>query len=445
MRIISSHQSPASLRDQVIELQKKYIMPCVETWLDIVFVQGKGTTLWDSEGKSYIDCFSGVSVLNVGHCHPKVVNAVIEQAKKLTHLTTLYYTENMPRLAEKLSKIAPTAGQGKVFFCNSGSEANELAVILSKKFTGRGEVIGIQGGFYGRTGTTMSLSGLGAWRAGLGPFMPGIIHAPSFHCYRCPLGHFEGPPACGYACAQYIESMFKTQLSAPPAAFIAEPIQGVAGCVPAPPEYFKVAKEILDRYGVLLVADEVQTGFGRTGKMFALEHYGVKADIVTLAKALGGGFPIGAIVARAEIADCYHGPHFSTFGGNPVSCTAALAAIEVLEEERLVENSQNVGDKVLDRLEEISARSRILDDVQGKGLMISAEVVTDKKSRKPASGDVLDHILRGCAKDGVVVGRGGLYYNRIRFQPPLCISEEQADKAIDAFERNLRNVESNAS
>jgi len=430
-------------REEIVNMQKEYVMPCVDVWHDIVFVKGKGAILEDTEGKKYLDCFGGVAVVNAGHCHPKIVSAMKEQLEKLTHLSTLYYTEPMPKLAKRLSEIAPM-DRGKVkktFFCNSGTEANEHAVTLAKKFTKKNEFIGLQCGFYGRGAMTMSLSGLGAWRYGLGPFMPGVLHAPAYYCYRCPMSHDEGPPECDYACVRYIEYMLKTETSQRVAAFVAEPIIGIGGCVPAPTDYFRLVKEILDKNEILLIIDEVQTGFGRSGKLFAIEHYNVEPDIISMAKGLGSGIPIGAITAKAQIADSYLGPHFSTFGGNPLSCAAALANIEVLLEEKLTENAERVGTHVLNRLKELQSRSPILDDAQGKGLMIGIEVISDKTRKTPAKDDILTTLMNESAKKGVLIGRGGLFYNRIRFQPPLTITQEQTDKALDVFEEAVKIAE----
>jgi 4-aminobutyrate aminotransferase len=433
----------SSLKDRVIQIQKSYVMPCVDVWHDIVFVNGKGSVLTDTDGREYIDCFAGVAVVNAGHCHPKVVKAVKDQVEKITHLSTLYYTVPMGELAKKLSEMVPIE-RGKIkksFFCNSGTEANEHAVTLAKKYTKKNEVIGLQCGFYGRGGITMGLSGLGAWRAGLGPFMPGILHAPSYYCYRCPMGHKEGPPGCDYACARYLEHMLKTETTQQVAAFVAEPIFGIGGCVHAPKEYFKIVNETLKANEILLVIDEVQTGFGRTGDMFAIEYYGVEPDILSLAKGIASGIPIGAVISRAEIADSYPGPHFSTFGGNPLSCAAALASIDAIIGEKMPENAAKVGAQILKRLIEMQREHPMLDDVQGRGLMIGAEIVKDKKSRVPAPDEILTRIQAEAARRGVLLGRGGLYYNRIRIQPPLCITSEQAGKALDVFDEALAIAE----
>ncbi len=426
---------------QVIELQDRYLMKSVEAWNDKVFIKGKGTVLTDLEGDEYLDCFSGVSVLNIGHVHPKVVAAVNEQMTQLTHVSTLYRTVPMPLLAKKLSEISPMdKGMAKVFFCNSGTEANEHALTLARIATKKFELVGLQNGFYGRGGFTMSVTGLGAWRNGLGPFMPGTVHLPMYHCYRCPLGHTD-PEKCGTACANYLKVLLKSQTCGRIAAVIVEPIQGIGGIIPAPKEYFKVLQPILEENEILLIVDEVQTGFGRTGKWFGIEHYGVEPDVVTVAKALGGGLPIGAVIAKAEIADSFPGPDFSTFGGNPVSCRAALAAIEVVEEEHLAENAAEVGKYMMEELKEMSRSHPCLDDVQGMGLMIGAEIVSDKDRRIPGSNEMLETIMDEALKEHVLIGRGGLYYNRIRFQPALTFTKKQAGVVLEVFDKALSVVE----
>ena len=428
---------------QAIEMQDTYLMKSVEAWNDRVFVQGKGTRLTDLEGEEYLDCFSGVSAMNIGHAHPRVAEVVSDQMRKITHLSTLYRTVPMPVLAKKLSEIAPMdRGQAKVFFCNSGTEANEHALTLARISTKNFETVGIQNGFYGRGGWTMGLTGMGSWRTGLGPFMPGIHHLPMYHCYRCPLG-YKDRESCGTACAEYMKIILKSESCGQIANVLVEAIQGIGGIIPAPPDYFKVLKPILDENGILMIVDEVQTGIGRTGTWWGIEHYGVEPDIITSAKALGGGLPIGAVIARAEIADTFPGPDFSTFGGNPVSCRAAIATLDIVEEEGLMKNSTVVGKYLKDRLIEMSKTHPFLDDVQGIGLMIGAEVVTDKNRRTPAPNDVLVTILDEALKEHVLIGRGGLYYNRIRFQPPLTFTQGEADTALAAFDKALSIAEKN--
>jgi 4-aminobutyrate aminotransferase-like enzyme len=429
--------------ESIINLQKKYVMPCVEVWHDILFVKGKGSKLYDSKGKEYLDCFGGVAVVNIGHCHPHVIEAVQKQLAVLNNLSTLYYTEWMPKLAQRLSEITPIDGKNikKSFFCNSGTEANEHAVTLAKKATGKSEMLSLQCGFYGRGGITMGLTGLGAWRSGLGPFTPGIYHAPSYYCYRCPMGQKERPPNCGYACANYIRTILKTETTKNVSCFIVEPVLGVGGCIPAPKDYFKIVKEIISQEDIPLIMDEVQSGMGRTGKLFGIENYGVEPEIITAAKGLGGGIlPIGAVIAKTELADKHLGPDFSTFGGNSLSCIAAIACLEVIEKEKLAENAKVVGDYIVKRLKEVEGKSKILDGVEGLGLMIGMEIVTDKKTKQPAN-DTVAKIMSKMAEKGVLIGRGGLYYNRIRIEPPLCINQQEAEHAIATFESVLHDIE----
>lgn len=427
-------------KKRIHELQRKYIMPCVEVWLDPVFVGGKGAKLWDSDGKEYIDCFAGVSVVGTGHANEKVASAVKDQVEKLFHTSTLYYSAPMAELAERLAGILPI-DPVQFFFCNSGTEANEHALIFAKAATGKFEFIGLQLGFYGRGGVTMGLTGLGGWRAGLGPFYPGIVHAPSYHCYRCPMGKKEGPPECDYACARHVREIIRTSTSRCVAAFIAEPELGVGGAIPAPPDYFKILKEILDEESILLIMDEVQTGFGRTGKMFGFENYGIKPDIITMAKSIADGIPIGVVGARADLVEKYEGPHFSTFGGNPVSCRAAMANLDYLIENKLPEKSAELGGYLLKSLREVEENSKIIDDVLGLGLMVSAEVVKNKETKESASDEMMKFILEECCKRGVIIGRGGIYYNRVRFQPPLVIEKEDLKQVVDVFRDAVKKTE----
>jgi 4-aminobutyrate aminotransferase-like enzyme len=427
-----------------IALQKKYIMPCVEAWHDIVFTRGNRSKLYDVNGKEYLDCFGGVAVVNIGHCHPHVIEAIQTQLTELGNLSTLYYTMHMPRLAKILSEVSPIDGNNikKSFFCNSGTEANEHAVTLAKKATGKSEMLSLQCGFYGRGGITMGLTGIGSWRSGLGPFTPGIYHAPSYYCYRCPMSQKEKAPKCGYACANYIKTILKTETTKDVACFIAEPNLGVGGCIPAPKDYFKVAKEILDQENIPIIIDEVQSGMGRTGKLFGIENYDVEPDIITAAKGLGGGLlPIGAVIAKSELADKHLGPDFSTFGGNPLSCVAAIACLEVIEKEKLVQNAKLVGDYFVKRIKEFEQKSKILDGVEGMGLMVGMEIVTDKQTKQPASDSTVATILNKMAEKGVLVGRGGLYYNRIRIEPPLCLTEEEAELAVTTLESVIHEIE----
>ena len=429
--------------EELMRLERIYIMPCVKKLVPAVFIEGKGAILKDVYGREYIDAYAGVAVINTGHCHPELVKAVAEQASKLIHSSTLYYTYPPVILAKKLSDIAPMdrGKPKKTFFCNSGGEAVEGAYFLAKKYTGKFEIITLQRSFHGRSLAAMSLTGQVRWKLKAGPSMPGVHFAPSYYCYRCPLNHKEGPPKCDYACAHYLREIFNTQTTGQVAAFIAEPILGNGGAVVAPPEYFKIVKEILDEHDVLFICDEIQTGFGRTGKMFAIEHYGVEPDIVTLAKAIAGGLPMGAFIAKSHIAEALiPGEHFSTFGGNLVSCMAAIANLEILKKENLIENAARVGGFLLKRFREMMDAHKIIGDVRGKGLMIGVELVKDRESKKPAK-DEAERVILQALKRGVLVGIGGVEGNVLRVKPPLVITMEQAEKVAEALDGAITAVE----
>lgn len=397
-------------------------------------VRGRGCRVWDRAGRSYLDCLAGVSVLAVGHCHPDVAAAVHRQVDELWHTTTLFLTRPMIELAERLTAYAP-ASLTRAFFVASGSEAVEGAVLSAQLATGRYELIALDGGLHGRTKLGMSLTGLGFWRADAQP-VGGIHHVPSPHCYRCPLK--LSYPSCGIACADEVERAVTARTSGKVAAFVAEPVQGNGGVVVPPPEYFPRVREILDRHGILFVADEVQTGFGRTGRRFALEHWGIEPDLMAVAKALGGGLPIGAFLAREEIAQTFDRPSASTWGGNPVSCAAALAVLHVLERERLVEKSAATGERFLTRLRGLAEQRPEIGDVRGLGLMLGAEVVDGAGEPDPRR---TDRVLEALKDDGVLAGKCGPGRNVLLFQPPLAIGTAEVDEVADRLEHALAATE----
>jgi len=412
-----------------------YLMDCAKTYYPepITLVSGDGAYVTDDEGRRYLDFFAGIAVLVAGHNHPKVNASVRDQLDRIVHTSTLYLNEPMLDLAEKLSELTPP-GLDKAFIGNSGTEANELAAVLARHFTKRSEFIALAHAYHGRSAWTVGLTGLSAWR-NFGGEPSKIVFAPNAYCYRCPL-HLTYP-SCEVACAKAVEDVIKTQTSGRVAAYYAETIQGVGGIITPPPEYYGIVKQILDKHGILFIADEVQTAWGRLGKnLFGISDWGVTPDIVTSAKGLGNGFPISVVIARREIADAYQGPHINTFGGNPVSSRAALATLEVIEEERLTQNAGRVGAHLLTRLETLAQRHPIVGDVRGRGLMLGVELVADRKSKEPAAA-AAERVLDLCKDEGLLIGRGGLYSNTLRIQPPLTISTEQADAAARILDEAL--------
>ena len=413
----------------IIAKKKKYIMPCLAHFYrnPRQIVKGSMQYLYDSEGQRYLDCYAGVSVMNCGHCNPEITQKVTEQVNTLQHVCNIYLTENLVNLAEKLAEVTPGDLQ-KSFFCSTGSEATEGALLLAEIYTGNSEIIALRQGLHGRTKLGMSITGLQMWRTDPNP-VGGIHFAPNPYCYRCPLN--KKPDTCDLACANAIEDLIKTATSGHPGAFIAEPIQANAGCVVPPKGYFNRVQEICHHYGTLLITDEVQTGFGRTGKMFAIENWGVTPDIMAMAKALGNGAPISAFIAPAKIADTYTRPGASTLGGNPVSSTAGLAVLDYIEEHHLTENAYARGKQLRAGLRELARKHPIIGDVRGLGLMDGAEFVHADGSPAP---EELDNVLEALLDRGFIVGKNGAARNVLAFQPPLIITEENINEVLNALD-----------
>ncbi len=424
----------------IMNKYKKYIMTsCVKKLEPIVLVEGNGAKVKDIEGKEYIDCWSGISVVNAGHCNPHVVEAVAKQAKQLIHVCNyVYHTVPVAQLAAKLAEIIPGKLQ-KTFFSNSGAEAVECAVKVGKKFTKKHEVIALMCSFHGRTIGTLSLTGqAGRKHYSMGPYLSGVAYAPPPYCYRCFLG--QEYPDCDLQCAKMIEDTINYSTSNSVAAFIAEPILGEGGIIVPPSDYFKEVKKILDKYGILFIDDEVQTGFARTGKMFGIEHFRVAPDIVTMAKGIADGFPLGACTAREDIGDAFEaGDHLSTFGGNPVSCAAALANIQYMLKEKLPQKAANKGRYLMKRLNEMKEDHNIIGEVRGKGLIIGVELVKDQKARTPAAKETVS-IRDRCREKGVLIGHGGVKGNVIRIQPPLIINKQEIDTVLQTLDESLKRT-----
>jgi 4-aminobutyrate aminotransferase-like enzyme len=422
-------------RTEIIQKQRDYIFPCVSTYYSepLVADHAQGKYVWDTEGRRYLDFFGGILTISAGHCHPKITTKVKEQVDRLQHISTVYSNEQMVALAEKLAQITPGRLQ-KSFFTNSGTEANEAAVLVARMATGSFEVVALRHGYSGSSLLTKSLTAVASWRRA-GVISVGVTHAINPYCYRCPLG--LAYPSCGVRCAEDVEDVIRTATSGHIAAFLAEPIQGVGGFITPPKEYFKIVFNIVKKYGGLFVADEVQTGFGRTGKKwFGVEHWEVEPDILTTAKGMANGTPVGATIATPEVADAFQGMTISTFGGNPVTAVAARATIAVIEEEKLLENSHQMGSALRVKLEELKEKYALIGDVRGMGLMQGVELVKDRKTKEPAPQET-NALIERCKNNGLLIGKGGLYGNVLRISPPLNIAREDIDEAARILDKSL--------
>ncbi len=429
---------PGPRAQAIIERDHQVLSPSYTRGYPLVVKRGEGAIIEDVDGNRFLDFNAGIAVVAAGHAHPRVVEAVQKQAAEFLHMSgTDFYYENMVALAEKLARLIPGGADRRVYFGNSGTEAVEAAIKLARYHSGRDKFIAFLGGFHGRTMGSLSLTGSKiAQRRHFGPMLP-VQHVPYAYCYRC--GYGKHPDTCNVECVKVIEDqLFKTILPAEEvAAIVVEPIQGEGGYLVPPAKFHEELRRLADKHGILLIHDEVQSGMGRTGRMLASEHFGVTPDIVTLAKGIASGMPLGATIAKAEIMNWTPGAHASTFGGNPVSCAAALATLELLEES-LVENAAAMGSHMLNRMRDWPRRFRYIGDVRGKGLMIGFELVLDKKSleRAPEHRNTLEMLAfeRGL----LILGCG---QNSIRLCPPLVITRDQADFAVDTLEECLRALE----
>lgn len=406
-----------------------------------VMARGDGAVVEDVDGNRFLDCSAGIAVAATGHAHPSVVAAVVEQAGKFLHMSgTDFYYERQVELAEEIARLVPVAGgSGNVrsFFSNSGTEANEAALKLARYKTGRVNIVAFLGSFHGRTLGSLSLTASkSVQRRGFGPMMPGVYHTPYATCYRCPVG--LKPESCQAECLNYLEDQVFVHLVSPDevAAVIVEPIQGEGGYVVPAPQFHQRLRELTKRYGILLIADEVQSGMGRTGRMFACEHFGVEPDIVTIAKGIASGLPLGITSAPAEAMTWPPGAHASTFGGNPVSCAAALATIKLLKDS-LTRNAESVGRHMLDRLRELQQKHALIGDVRGRGLMIGVELVRDRATKERATTE-RDAVVQAMFQRGVLLLGAGR--NAIRFAPPLVLTTSQADTIVEVFDAVLTEM-----
>ncbi len=426
-------------KDELLRKHRQYLFPSQAHYYREPLWAERGSMqyLWDSEGKRYLDFFGGIVTVSVGHCNPRVTEKVNAQSQRLQHASTLLPNEAIVLLAEKLAQITP-GELTRSFFTNSGTEANETAVQLARIHTGAFEVVALRHSYSGRSALAQSLTGQNTWRRSL-PMGFGVVHAVNPYCYRCPLGLKY--PDCGVACAKDVEALIQTSTSGRIAAFLAEPIQGLGGFITPPPEYFKIVFNIVKQYGGLFIADEVQTGWGRTGKKwFGIEHWEVTPDIITAAKGIANGLPMGATITTSEIAGSFQGLQISTFGGNAVSSVAARATIEVIEEDRLMDNAHQVGGYFRRRLHELQDKYPLIGEVRGMGLMQALELVKDRQTKEPAA-DELGQLMEETRRRGLLMGKGGLYGNVIRFSPPLNIAQADVDEALQILDAAFAAVQ----
>ena len=405
--------------------------------------KAQGAEVWSLEGKRYLDFAGGIGVMNVGHSNPKVVAAIQEQAERFTHtcFNILMY-EGYVELAEKLNQLTPGDFAKKTFFVNTGAEAVENAVKVARYYTKRPAVIVFDDAFHGRTLMTMTMtSKVKPYKFGFGPFAPEVHRIPFAYCYRCAYG--LSYPSCGLKCAHALEDFFLKEVAAEnTACVVAEPVQGEGGFIVPPKEYFGIIRQICNKHGIVMVADEVQTGICRTGKMFAMEHYGVAADLTTVAKSLGAGMPLGAVVGKTEMMDAPHvGGLGGTYGGNPVSCAAALAVLEYVKQEDLCAKAARVGQMARQRFEAMAEKYPLIGEVRGLGAMLALELVRDPKTKEPA-GDEAKKLVDYCHNNGLIALNCGRYGNIIRTLMPLVITDDQLDEGLAILEKGLALISS---
>jgi 4-aminobutyrate aminotransferase len=429
---------PGPNAKRVLAGDEKYISPSYTRSYPLVAKSGRGIVITDVDGNEFFDFSAGIAVTSTGHCHPKVVAAIQKQAAELIHMSgTDFYYESMVTLGERLSKIAPMPGPHKIYYGNSGTEAVECALKLARYHTKRQHVIAFLGAFHGRTMGSLSLTASKPQqRRRFGPPPPGVTHIQYPDVYR-----FGGSdPNFALKCASYIEDrLFKTVL--PPeevAAIFVEPVQGEGGYVPAPTEFMQELRRICDKHGILLVCDEVQSGMGRTGKYWAVEHSGVHPDIITSAKGIASGMPLSVTITRADVMDWVPGSHASTFGGNPVCIAAALATLDVIEQEHLLENSTEVGNHMMKRMADWPTKHKLVGDVRGRGLMIGVELVKDKKTKEHASEE-RDRVVELAFERGILfLGCGP---STVRISPGLVVTKDEADAAVETLEESISAIE----
>ena len=425
-------------KDEIILANQEYLFPAVFHYFKepLVVARAKDQYVWDADGKQYLDFLGGIVTVSVGHCNEQVNAKVKRQMDTLQHVSTVFANEPQAALARKVASLTPGGKLTKSFFTNSGTEANETAILTARCYTGNTEIVALRHSYHGRSAAAMTLSGQGAWR--LGPAQAGVIHAHNAYCYRCPFGLTY--PNCEVRCAQDMEELIRSSTGGRVAGFIGEPIQGVGGFITPPKEYFQIVEKIVRNHGGIFISDEVQTGWGRTGgKWFGIEHWGVTPDIMTCAKGLGNGSPIGLTVAKPAVADSVKGLTISTFGGNPVVSTAAKAVIDYIEELNLPANCEETGTYLHSRLLELQERHEIIGEVRGMGLLQAIELVEDRTTKVPATAATA-RAMEAARDQGLLLGKGGMYGNVLRFSPPMNIGRADVDNFCGMLDKALATV-----
>src|SRR6266404_1415343 len=426
-------------KQEVILANQQYLFPSVFHYFKepLVVTHAKDQYVWDADGNQYLDFFGGIVTISVGHCNETVNRKVQEQMNTLQHVSTVFANEPQAALAKRIAEITPGGKLTKSFFTNSGTEANETAIVTARCYTGAHEVVALRHSYHGRSALAMAASGQATWRLGGAP-PSGFVHAISGYCYRCPFGLEY--PSCNVRCARDLDEMIRTSTSGRIAAFIAEQIQGVGGFITPPKEYFEIIAGIVRKFGGLFISDEVQTGWGRTGgKWFGIEQYNVTPDIITSAKSLGNGMPVGLTVARPEVADALKGATISTFGGNPVTATAAKAVIDFIDDHQLMINAAETGAYLRGKLDEMKAKFPLIGDVRGMGLLLGVELVEDRETKKPAAA-ALAALMEAARENRLMIGKGGTYGNVLRITPPLNISKSDVDEFALRLEASFKQV-----
>jgi len=419
-------------KQEIILANKEFLFPSVFHYYKepLVISHAKDQYVWDADGNQYLDFFGGIVTVSVGHCNDQVNAKIHKQMDTLQHVSTVFANEPQAALAKKMASLTPGGALTKSFFSNSGTEANETAILAARCYTGASEIVALRHSYHGRSSMAMTMTGNATWRLGGVP-QPGIVHAHNAYCYRCPFGLTY--PSCEVRCASDMDELIRTSTSGRIAGFIGEPIQGVGGFITPPKEYFQIVEKIVRNYGGIFISDEVQTAWGRTGhKWFGIEHWGVVPDVITGAKGLANGSPIGLTVAKAAVADSVKGVQISTFGGNPVTTTAAKAVIDFIEEQNLLTNTAEVGAYLREKLLELQDKHEIIGEVRGMGLLQAMELVEDRKSKKPAVAGTAA-MMEATRENRIMVGKGGLYGNVLRLSPPMNITRTD----VDEFARQL--------